>query len=174
MTFAGHSAYLVGVATASLTAEQALAILTETPSRLGSLTTGLTPTQLRTAPAAGEWSANEVLAHLRSCADVWGDCLRKILDEDEPTVRAVNPRAWITRTNYLDLQFRPSLRAFAQQRTDLLAVLGPLPAPAWRRSATVTGAGSPLRKSVRDYAERMAKHERAHLTQIEQIVNALR
>ena len=86
----------------SLTIEQILTILAETPPRIVALTTDLTPTQLHTSPNPDEWSANDVLAHLRSCADVWGDCIAVILSEDTPTIRAVNPRTWIKKTNYLE------------------------------------------------------------------------
>src|SRR5688572_26379041 len=61
----------VRVAKESLTPEQALALLAETPRRIAELTAGVAATRLRTRPAAEDWSANEVLAHLRSCADVW-------------------------------------------------------------------------------------------------------
>jgi hypothetical protein len=89
----------------SLTTEQVLALLAENPPRIAALTAGLTPAQLRTAPSRDAWSATEVLAHLRACADVWGDCIRTMLAEDKPTLRAVNPRTWIKRTNYPELEF---------------------------------------------------------------------
>jgi DinB superfamily len=54
----------------SLTREQVLAVLAETPPRLLALTAGLAPAQLRIVPLPGEWSANDVLAHLRACADM--------------------------------------------------------------------------------------------------------
>src|SRR5438270_1388745 len=102
-------------------------MLTEAPQRIAALTGYLEPAQLRTAPGPDEWSANDVLAHLRSCADVWGDCIAVILAEDRPTLRAIDPRTWIKRTNYPDLDFRPSLQAFTEQRAALLAVLEALP-----------------------------------------------
>ena len=58
-----------------LTIEQVLTLLAETPPRIAALTAGLAPAQLRTAPNHDEWSANDVLAHLRACADMWGDCI---------------------------------------------------------------------------------------------------
>jgi hypothetical protein len=61
--------------------------------------------------------------------------------EDKPTVRAVSPRSYIDQTDYVDLQFRPSLRAFTAQRAELLAVLSALAPEGWARTATVTGAG---------------------------------
>lgn len=157
----------------SLTVEQALTLLEATPPRLATLTDGLTPAQLLTAPAPDEWSANDVLAHLRACADMWGRYIVAMLAEDRPTLRAVNPHTWIEQTNYRALDFQPSLRAFATQRAELLAVLKPLPAAGWSRSATVTGAGRPLTLTVLAYAQRLALHERPHVKQIERIVTAL-
>jgi hypothetical protein len=101
------------------------------------------PTDLRTAPADGEWSVNDVLAHLRACADVWGGCIATILAEDDPTIRAINPRTWIDRMDYRELEFAPSLRAFTEQRAALLRVLAPLPPEGWSRAATVTGRAGP-------------------------------
>src|SRR5437868_3301754 len=122
----------------SLAIEQILTILAETPPRIGTLTTGLVEAQLHTTPKHNEWSANDVLAHLRSCADVWGNCIVAIIAQDRPTLRAVNPRTWIKQTDYLEQEFQPSLHAFATQRIDLLAVLEPLAPEGWARSATVT------------------------------------
>ena len=158
----------------SLTIEQILTILMETPSRIAALTAGLAPAQLHTPPNPDEWSANDVLAHLRSCADVWGECIATIIAQDNPTIRAVNPRTWIKSTNYPEQEFQPSLHAFAAQRTDLLAVLEPLAPEAWSRTATVTGAGKPLVRTVHAYAQWMATHERPHVKQIARLVKAMR
>ena len=108
----------------SLTIEQILTKLAETPPRIAVLTAGLVPAPLHTAPSRNGWSANDVLAHLRACADVWGDCIEVILAQDTPTIRAVNPRTWIRKTDYLEQEFQPSLHAFATQRTDLLQGIG--------------------------------------------------
>jgi hypothetical protein len=150
---------------------QVLTLLAATPPRIAALTADLSPEALQTSPAPDEWSANDVLAHLRACADVWGNCIMKIIAEDRPTWRAVNPRTWIKQTNYPELVFRPSLRSFATQRADLLAVLEPLPSEDWSRAAIVTGVGRVLELTVLSYAERMVRHERSHVRQIERIVN---
>ena len=157
----------------ALTIEQALVLLEATPPRLAALADGVTPAQLRAAPAPNEWSANDVLAHLRACADMWGKYIMAMLAEDRPTLRAVNPRTWIEQTNYRELDFQPSLQAFASQRAELLAVLKPLPADGWVRSAIITGAGKPLTLTVLSYAERLARHERPHVKQIERVVTTL-
>lgn len=153
--------------------QEVLALLAATPARLAAAAEGVEAGLLRTSPAPDEWSANDVLAHLRSCADVWGECMRRILAEDEPRLRAVNPRTWIERTDYPQLAFRPSVEAFAAQRAELLALLEPLPPEAWARRATVIGAGRPLQRTVHGYAQWLATHERPHVKQVERAVRAV-
>jgi len=157
----------------SLTIEQVLTQLEENPARLTALTASLAPAQLQTRPGPAEWSFNDILAHLRSCSDMWGKAITTILAEDHPTLRAVNPTTWIKQTNYPELEFRPSLRAFTRQRIKLLAVLKSLPSTAWARSATVMGAGRPLQRTVLSYAEWLANHERSHVKHIARLVNAM-
>ena len=158
----------------SLAIEQVLALLAATPPRLARLTAELTPAQLRTAPAHGELSANVVLAHLRSCADVWGGCIATMIAEDTPPLRAVNPLTWIKQTDYPELDFRSPLRALAAQRAELLAVLEPLPSDGWSRAATVTGAGKPLERTVLFYGRWLAGHEQPHVKQVARIVDTVR
>ena len=159
------------MAGATLTPQQLLELLAATPTRLGAITAGVEGARLAAAPGDDEWSANDVLAHLRSCSDVWGESISRILAEDRPTIRAVNPTTWIEETDYREQEFLRSLRFFAAQRAELLALLEPLPEADWLRIATVTGAGSPLQKTVLSYVERLAKHERQHVKQVERIVN---
>jgi len=98
----------------------------------------------------------------------------RIIAEDSPTLRAVNPRTWIASTGYPELEFRPSMRSFAKQRAELLAVLEPLSNKAWSRAATVTGAGAVLERTAQFYAQWLARHERPHIKQVERIVRAMR
>ncbi len=157
-----------------LTIDQNLTLLATAPSRITNLTKGLTASQLLTPPAPGEWSARDVLAHLRACADMWGKYILVILTEDHPTFKAMNPTTWIKQTDYLEQKFGPSLKAFTAQRADLLALLKPLPPEAWSRQATVTGAGKPRQRTVQTYAQWLANHEASHFKQIERIAEALR
>lgn len=153
-----------------LTVEQVLTQLTEQPKTIAKLTADLSRSGLHDAPKRGEWSINDVLAHLRSCSDMWGKYMATIVAEDRPTIRAMNPRTWIKQTNYLDLEFARSFRAFTKQRAGLVAFLGPLPKAAWSRSATVTGAGKPRQRTLLDYAQWLANHERSHVKYIARIV----
>ncbi|HET9911529.1 MAG TPA: DinB family protein [Anaerolineales bacterium] len=157
-----------------LPVDKILTILKETPPRLTNLASGLAPAQFHTAPSAGEWSVNEVLAHLRACDDVWGNYyMMTILAQDHPTIKARNPRTWIKSTDYLEQNFQSSLRAFTKQRKKLtvLELLSPMD---WARTNTLIGAGKPLQQTLLSHADGLARHERAHLKQIERTLNTLK
>jgi hypothetical protein len=157
-----------------LTVDEIMAILPETPRRIAALTDGLTPAQLRTSPEPDAWSVNDVLAHLRACHDVLGGNMLRIVAEDGPTWRGINPRAWIKQTDYPEWAFAPAFEAFKAQRADLLAVLEPLPPDGWERTATVTGMlGETYARTTRYYGDWMAAHERAHWKHIGRIIDAL-
>lgn len=155
-----------------LTVQELLTRLGAAPSRIADAVGDARPARLRARPGPDEWSAVEVLAHLRVCADVWGGCIDTILVADEPTIRAVNPRRWISTTGYAEEDFEDSLRAFTTQRVELLAVLQALAPGDWSRRAIVTGAGRPLVRTVHDYAQWLARHEQPHIEQIRRSVGA--
>lgn len=141
--------------------------LAAAPDRLSAIAADVAPGRLQRAPRPDAWSANEILAHLRSCGDMWGAAIERMLAEDHPTIRAINPRTWIERTDYRELEFASNLVPFTVQRAALLASLRPLAPADWERAATITGAGPRLTLNVWRYADRMARHEGPHLRQIE-------
>ncbi len=153
--------------------KQLVTLLEAAPQRLAAATSGAPRRALHTPPEPGEWSATEVLAHMRACSDMWGGAILSILNDRPATLRAVNPVTWIKSTDYPDLDFQQSLRAYTAQRETLASVLRSLPAQEWERSVLVTGGGTPLRRSALDYARRLARHERPHLKQIAASVKTL-
>ena len=154
-----------------MTAEQVVTQLKQHPLAIAALTAGLPRARLHNRPTRGGWSINDVLAHLRSCADVWGNFMAIIVNEDRPTIRGIDPRTWIKRTNYPELEFVASFRAYGKQRAELLAFLRPLPVRAWSRSATVTGGGKARERTVLEYGRVLATHEDAHVKQLARIVD---
>jgi uncharacterized damage-inducible protein DinB len=153
--------------------EQVLALLAATPPRLAVLTSGLDHAQLHIAPDHDTWSVHAILAHLRSCADVWGKSILAMIAEDNPTLRYVSPRTWIRKTDYLEQAFQDSFQAFDKQRTDLLTSLSALAGEDWTRAATFTGTAKGRSQTVYSYALRIAEHELQHLDQIESVLNAI-
>jgi DinB superfamily len=147
-------------------------LLKTTPRRIASASRGLSDKELNWKPAAAVWSANEVLAHLRACADVWGESIVRILKHDIPTFRYVSPRTWIRKTNYLDLDFKASFLAFRKQRKGLLKILQSLRQEDWLRRANVKAATKLRDETVLSYAQRLADHEAGHCEQIDRVLRA--
>ena len=146
---------------------KALALLEETPRRLTAASSRTEAARLRLKPDARGWSAVDVLAHLRACADVWGASIVFMLSENEPTLPDLHPRKWIKQTNYPDLLFADSLQAFTRQRENLLEILQDLPFEDWSRGAMIGGR----RHTVFTQARRMAKHETEHCAQVDELLS---
>ena len=157
-----------------LTVEQILAILPETPVRITAATKGLTESQLRAAPAPGEWSVDENLAHLRAAHDVLGASILRILAEDRPAWRRMSPREWMRKTDYPMWEFAAALAAFREQRDELLTVVRAMPREAWDRYAVVTSPDKKVaNRSARFYGDWLASHEVEHLDQIDATIRAV-
>ena len=143
-----------------------LALLSDTPKQIARIARGCSDQQLHRKPEVGAWSAQEIVAHLRACADVWGRSIDRMLTEDHPTIRYVSPRGWIRKTDYLEQSFSDSLRAFSRRRVTLLESLSPLDAVGWSRRASFTATTLGRDATVLTYANRIADHEVRHLGQL--------
>ena len=147
--------------------------LAATPEQIAHLAESLDPELATSAPDENAWSVNDVLAHLRACADVWGESIATMLAGNQHRIKAINPRSLFDRTGYRELIFAESLQAFADQRVALLGTLNAMPESGWAASAIFYGMGSPVERSVRSQSERMALHERAHIDQIRHTIATL-
>ena len=153
--------------------DELLTLLAETPRRLTSMTRDLENAQLYNKRDQDAWSVNDILAHLRACADVWGKSILAMISQDHPTMRYVSPRTWQRKTDYHTQEFQVSLHAFTSQRDDLLKLLTPLTLEDWSRGATFTGTTRGREQTVFSYARRIIDHETQHLDQLEQVLNVI-
>jgi hypothetical protein len=147
--------------------ERLLTELAAAPSRLDSLSLGIDDERLSFKSDATVWSANEILAHVRSNAEVWGKSILAMIAQDHPTIRYVSPRSWMRKTNYHRQGFHESLQTFIEQRTDLLTTLRALKRADWSRGATFTATTRGREQTILSYVQRMTDHERQHLEQLE-------
>ena len=150
--------------------ESVLRLLADTPRRISSLSRDVEISKLHFRPNPDSWSANDILAHLRACADVWGKSIVEMITRDHPKLRYISPRGWIRKTDYLELEFRGSLKAFTDQRRELLKTLKGLAIKDWSRSATFTATTRGREQTVFNYACRIAEHESKHCDQIEAVL----
>jgi hypothetical protein len=147
--------------------EKYLRIISETPQQIARAAKGLEEALLQFKPDGKSWSANDILAHLRSCADLWTHSIYAMLAENEPVFSDIDERKWAKVTRYDELSFADSLQVFSLQRENLLRVLKALSYEAWERSAIIFER----KHTVFTQTRRMAKHEAEHC---EQIISLLR
>jgi hypothetical protein len=150
-----------------------LSQLEEDQIRIVEMTKDATSARLTARPDAESWSANDILAHLRACSDVWGKSIRAMITQDHPTLRYVSPRTYIRKTKYLEQEFHPSLEAFVKQREELLVLLKSLPPEGWARGATFTGTTRGRNQTVFSYAQRIVDHEMPHVDEIGLLLNSV-
>jgi hypothetical protein len=143
-----------------------LTLLEDTPKRIAASTMSFNDGQLAQASNPDDWSALEILAHLRACADLWGYSIYAMLAKAHPHLAKIHPRRWTQVAGYTNLGFERSLRAFDLERQELLSVLRPLLLESWSRSADIGGRTH----TVFSQARRMALHEQDHCEQIEALL----
>jgi len=146
--------------------EKYLGILSNTSRRIMKATRGFDDLHLQYKIDKKAWSVNDILAHLRSCADVWGGSIEAMLAHDTPTLPYRHPRQWIKKTNYPDLLFHELFQAFRMQRKNLLNVLNKLSFEDWSRAAIIKHR----EHTVFSQTRRMALHEDVHCQQIEDLL----
>lgn len=148
-----------------------LRLLAETPVRLAAMTSTLKSEHLAHKVNDDEWTVNEILAHLRVCAEVWGQRILVMISQDQPTLRYVSPRTVAKKCDYATQPFGLSLSEFSRQRHDLIQQLRALAQEAWSRGATFTGTTKGREQTILSYVQRIVDHEAAHLAQVEQILH---
>jgi hypothetical protein len=149
--------------------------LAETAARVDAVGRRLSAAQLAASPEPMGWSPNEILWHIRATADVYGEHIDRILNEDEPRWRHVSPRARMKKSRYDQVPFAESFAAFAQQRAALVALLGDVAAEAWQRIAVVRVPHNERewRLSLHERVLGMANHEEVHCAQMEDVAAAV-
>jgi len=146
--------------------------LAKTTARVQVVARRLSAAQLTTSPPGG-WSPNEILWHIRATADVYAEHIDRILNEDPARWRHISPRARMKKSRYDQQPFAESFASFAQQRTDLLALLRAIPAEAWQRFALVRVEKRERRLTLQERVWGMANHEELHCAQMEGLAVAL-
>ncbi|MGE5073975.1 MAG: DinB family protein [Anaerolineae bacterium] len=146
--------------------EAIVAKLEAMPRRLAGMTAGAVESRLRTAPGRKSWAAADILAHLRACADLWGNSIYAMLAATDVELPDIDERKWARAARYAEVTFKESLQAYTLQRNNLVRVLRGLTPAAWERSALIFGR----RHTVFSQARRMAKHEQEHSGQIESLL----
>lgn len=140
-------------------------VLGAMPVRLQTLTKDRSPEELAYSPDKKTWSAQEILAHLRACADLWTHSIYAMLAELEPVLPDINERKYTRAARYAEVPFREAVDVFSMQCANLMLVLQETKPDDWERGAIILGR----RHTVFSQARRMAKHEAEHCEQLAEL-----
>lgn len=147
-----------------------IATLAETPRRIAACTQGLSDDLLARPPVPKAWSVQEILAHLRACADLWTFSIYAMLVADQPELADIHPRQWSKGLAKAEPGFQEAFQRFVLEREQLIRVLVGLAPEAWERSAQI----GKRRHTVFSQVRRMALHEGEHCAQIEETLKPFR
>ena len=138
--------------------------LSDMPSRIAHAVATLSVAEKHTALLKHEWSAAEILAHLRASDDIVAYRLYVILVRDNPALPDYDERRWAEIAGYPQADFELSLKTYTLRRTELVKMLRQVALQDWERLGTheVRGAISLL-----DVATSLIEHEEEHCLQLE-------
>ena len=137
--------------------------LAATPGRVAAAVAGRTPEALSAAPD-GEWSAVDVLAHLRASDDILSPRLVAMLVREEPALPAFDDRRWGEVMGYAESDFQELLATFTFRRAEQIRVLRQLTPADWQRVGIHEARG---RITLLETLRHLADHEVEHCVQLE-------
>jgi hypothetical protein len=138
--------------------------LADMPVRIARATANASPKAVDETLAPDEWSATEILAHLRASDDILSHRLYAMLARDNPPLSAYDERRWAEIAGYSQIDFTTSLQLFTLRRAELITMVRRLAPDDWQRIGTheVHGVISLL------YVVRvLVEHEEEHCAQLE-------
>jgi hypothetical protein len=151
-----------------LTRAEVLAEFASMPDRLASAIAGAPAGALERAPAPGQWSALQVVSHLRDAALVYGARFRWIVLNDDPFLANFDEDRWVDESRETPADIPALLETIAASRRDIARLLGRMRDVEWQRTGRHEVIGTVV---LEDYVRHEVVHERGHL---EQLANALR
>jgi len=140
-----------------------LAVLRNTPMALRAFTSGVPEEVLRFAPAEGEWSIHDVVAHLLDRHRIQVGRVRSVVEEDRPAIPDVPEQESLEASGLRSESLLANLAAFAAERAADVPWLASLDAAALARVGVHSVAGE---ISAANLINHQAHHDAQHLGQI--------
>jgi len=114
-------------------------------------------------PDGKNWSAKEVVCHIRDTEESFMARFQTIMAMDEPTFLPVEPDRWAADRQYLRNDGAEALETFRTRRDESLKFLLGLPPDQWERGGIHATRG---RMTIKDFVALMAWHDDNHLDQL--------
>jgi hypothetical protein len=153
-----------------MTRQEIVDTLRALPDQVEALVRDLDDEALSQRPAPDDWSIKEVCAHLRDSLEIDGERIRRMVEEDDPSIPGYDQEALARERDYQNASMPlvlTALRAFSGGNAYMLEGLSE---EQWQRGGRHEERG-PI--NVSGYAEDQAGHVRIHLEQLRSLRSAL-
>ena len=144
---------------------------------------GKTDAVLARRPDAQNWSAKEIVCHLRDVEELFQMRFHTVVAIDEPRIlvlgaspsdlaawriggaigHPLDPDRWAEERQYLRNDTREALAAFQRRRTEVVTLLRSLSPAEWERGGVHLSRG---RLTLADWVASLAAHDDNHLEQL--------
>lgn len=124
---------------------------------------GVSEAVLSRRPDEQNWSAKEIICHVRDTEEYFLSRFQMILSFHEPKFSPADAGRWATERQYLRNDVGEALTAFRQRRRETLSFIKEIKPAQWERTCIHAIRG---RMTLRDYLNLLAGHDKNHLDQI--------
>lgn len=93
------------------------------PKLLRDAIAGMSAYDLKARPVPGRWSTLEVICHLADSDGVYAERMKRVIAEDEPQLRSMDPDGWLPRLAYHRRDAEEELRLIELTRSQMLHIL---------------------------------------------------
>jgi hypothetical protein len=163
--------------------ERHLGRLQRTPDELETAIAGKTDAALAKRPDAQNWSAKEIVCHLRDVEELFQLRFHTVVAIDEPRIlvlaaspsdlaawriggaigHPLDPNRWAEERQYLRNDTREALAAFQRRRIEVVTLLRSLSPAEWERGGVHLSRG---RLTLADWVASLVAHDDNHLDQL--------
>ena len=145
------------------TLDEQLARMERTVGDFMAVTKGVPDARLSKRPDDKNWSAREVVCHVRDTEESFMARFQTMLAMDEPRFLPVEPDRWAVERQYQRNDVAEALAAFKTRREETLRFFRGLKPEQWERAGIHATRG---RMTLKDFVELMAWHDDNHLDQL--------
>jgi uncharacterized damage-inducible protein DinB len=150
------------------TLEEQLARMERTVNDYSAAVKGVPDAKLSKRPDDKNWSAKEVVCHVRDTEESFMARFQTIMAMDEPKFLPVEPDRWAVERQYQRNDVPEALAAFKSRRDDTLRFFRGLKAEQWERGGIHATRG---KMTLKDFVELMAWHDDNHLDQLKRALD---
>ena len=150
------------------TLDEQLARMERTINDYAAVVKNVSDAQLTKRPDPKNWSAKEVICHVRDIEESFMMRFLSIMAMDDPKFLPVEPDRWAVDRQYQRNDVQEALAAFKTRREETLRFLRGLKPEQWERGGIHATRG---RMTLKDFVELMAWHDDNHLDQLKRALD---